>query len=322
MSELAFLTFFSRDYIPKAHLLHQSLVRHANKSQLICCYLDDDSKEFAEEISEPHSFSVTEVIEMNSDLAEAVRSRRGADAIFSAVPSILKRGLAFRPENSLLLYLDADTCALGDFGPIENAMDGNSVGLFPHSFIRPLQSALNRYGKFNAGAIVIRNDKKGKQFLDAWEELCIEWCEDRVDGEKYSNQRYLTTLQSRDPERVAILGDLGGNVAPWNAGIMNIQVSGDMVFHNGRPIVFFHYHGLDFSLDHWSIGHVRYLRLLRRNQIKAIYGQYVQNLEMAHSKFGIELGTSKRLLEGPNLVRKIFNVAALLLGQRSRRIRQ
>lgn len=321
MSELSFFTFFSKDYLPKAELLHKSLLQNEAQLRFSCCYLDEQSAEFAKEVSNNSHFSFPEVLEDNAPLESVSRERKGASAIFSAVPSMIKKALSQLNKDDLMIYLDADTFAFSDFRPIGKAMEGYSVGLFPHDFIRPFHLLLERYGKFNAGAIVVRNNESGRRFLDEWERLCIAWCEDRVFGRNYSNQAYLTHLWRDRPEQIAILRGIGGNVAPWNAGLYNTKLRGRELFHRGSRIVFFHFHGIDFSSRYWTVGHLRYMRVLGRKEIDAIYGPYVRDLEVAHRKHQVELKKSERFGKGFRVVISNYTITfvSILFNQRSKR---
>ena len=321
MSELRFFTFFSKDYVPKAELLHESLLRFESPLSIQLCYLDKESHQFAKTVITDSIFSFSDVLGDNALLESALQGRLGAARIFSAVPSMIKNAISKVPENSLLIYLDADTLAFGSFDPVLKAMEGSSVGLFPHDFIRPLNLLFNRFGKYNAGAIVVRNDERGRSFLDEWENLCIGWCEDRVSGRNYSNQAYLTHLFEANPTGIAVLSDTGGNVAPWNCGAFNTSVQGTEVKHKGRSIVFFHFHGIDFSEGHWTIGHLRYLRFLLRSQIDAIYGRYISQLERAHRKHNVPIGKSERFSQGGSftILNSLLALTSVIIGQRSQR---
>lgn len=321
MSELSFFTFFSKEYLPRAELLHRSLLSNENHLTFSCCVLDAKSAEFAESLCNSSYFSFSEVLEENALLDSVVRMRKGADAIFSAVPAMIKKALAGLSENDLLVYLDADTVAFSDFKRISETMKGYSIGLFPHDFIRPLHLIFNRYGEFNAGAIVVRNNHRGRRFLDEWERLCIAWCEDRVLRGNYSNQAYLTHLWRAQSEGIVILRGIGGNVAPWNSGLLNTKLTEEGLIHRGNRLVFFHFHAITFSPQHWTVGHLRYMRVLGRKQIDAIYGKYVLDLETAHRKHQIALKRSERFGHGfgVHIFESALTLVSILLNQRTKR---
>ena len=72
-----------------------------------------------------------------------------------------------------------------------------------------------RFGIYNVGWVSVRRRDDGIAALRWWRERCIEWCYDRVEGDRFADQRYLDRL----PELFAgvhVIEHLGANLAPWN----------------------------------------------------------------------------------------------------------
>jgi hypothetical protein len=157
-----------------------------------------------------------------------------------------------------------------------------------------LRPFLEKYGKFNAGAFVIRNSDSGINFLSKWRSLCIEWCEDRISEKKYSNQGYLTHLADQFKESVSILANSGGNVAPWNSNFVNTRKKGTSLTYKNEKISFFHFHGISESKNTWSINHLRYGNIVSRRVLKSLYAPYLASLISSSQIFKIELKKSNR----------------------------
>ena len=72
-----------------------------------------------------------------------------------------------------------------------------------------------RFGLYNVGWVSVRRRDDGIAALRWWRERCIEWCYDRVEGDRFADQRYLDRL----PEMfsgIHVISHLGANLAPWN----------------------------------------------------------------------------------------------------------
>ena len=53
------------------------------------------------------------------------------------------------------------------------------------------------YGHFNVGWNTFDRSKAGSLALEWWADSCANWCYDRVEGNKFADQGYLTTLYDR-----------------------------------------------------------------------------------------------------------------------------
>ena len=275
---MAFLTFFSEDYLPRAHTLLDSIYRFQPDARVIACILDAPSLEICNSFPKIELFSLDQALATNADALSAAQSRTGADAIFTAVPTILRFALGKLQPNEKLLYLDSDTCLLSHPRRVFQELGTHEVGLFPHDFSGVLSRRLSRYGLFNAGAILLRNSSGAHSFLEAWQLRCNDWLEDRVDGNRYANQGYLTELaQDFDTCTTSIVYS-AGNIAPWNASNRHIQLKQSGVAYKGSDISFFHYHGVSNVGPFWVTGGVRYFKFLSSAKLRAIYTEYLQRL--------------------------------------------
>lgn len=294
LDNLHFLTFFSAGYLPQAHILLGSIFERYPDANVIVCTLDEDSKAIAAHFPKVNELPFEEILNADPTLRKVFNDRAGASGIFTSVPSIALAAIGKIPNGGVLLYLDADTALVNGVEPILKSIEGYSVGLFPHNFIRPAARFLNNYGRFNAGAFVIRKAPGGLSFLNEWRKMCINWCEDRLSGNRYSNQAYLTHLFDSSTGDVKSLSDSGGNIAPWNLGLANFSMKAGKPSAGGVPISFFHFHGLTPGDSKWSFGHLRYFRIASQSAIEHLYVPYLKRLLAASQLFGVEIRKSKR----------------------------
>lgn len=291
---LVFYTFFSEGYLPHAHVLLSSIYERYPNVRIIACTLDQGAMQIVEHFPNLEIFSFQEVLEKDRSLSKVLVDRGGASAIFSSAASIALEALSQIKSDEILFYLDADTALLSGVELILEELEDSHVGLFPHRFSGLLEPLLKRYGVYNAGAFLIRNSDFGKLFLSNWRELCIDWCEDKLDSGRYSNQGYLGELAIKYPSGVKSLWNSAGNVAPWNSGLGSIEVKNKTMLYRGEQICFFHFHGLVESKTIWEINHLRYGQLLTKSVLKELYVPYISKLVAASKIFGMPLKKSTR----------------------------
>lgn len=286
MGSPVYLTLFSKEYLPRAHALLESIYRFDVSARVLACVLDEQSESVLASFPGMEIFDLSTALRAYPEAARAVNSRRGANAIFTAVPSILNYALGCVDQNEHILYLDADTYLFSHPKPIFDELGSKDVGLFAHDFSGPLARKLLRFGRFNAGALVIRNSAAAGHFLYEWQKLCNEWVQDYVEDDKYSNQAYLGKLFEKFQDFVAILSSSGGNVAPWNAGSRQISLDQGHVKYKGNNVTFFHFHGLSRVGSIWLTGGVRYLKFLSVTKLRALYAEYLVSLERSERVYG------------------------------------
>ena len=71
------------------------------------------------------------------------------------------------------------------------------------------------FSRFNVGWNTFDRSSVASKALHWWAESCLEWCYDRVEGEKFADQGYLTVLHRNTPE-THILQYPGINLAEYN----------------------------------------------------------------------------------------------------------
>jgi len=93
------------------------------------------------------------------------------------------------------------------------------------------------------GLVAFRRDERGLACLEWWRERCIEWCHDRVEGDRYADQKYLDDWPTRFAG-VCVLQHKGANLAVWNLANYELGWTDNQVTVDNQPMIFFHFHGL------------------------------------------------------------------------------
>src|SRR5437588_7029716 len=122
----------------------------------------------------------------------AIRSTRSqAEYCQTAKPAALLHSLVHRREIEILTLVDADLYFYADPTLLLHELQSGCILLVPHR--RPpsrAQKALEG-GEYNSGFVVFRNDARALDAVRWWRERCLEWCYNRVEPGRFTDQRYL-----------------------------------------------------------------------------------------------------------------------------------
>src|SRR5205814_2361411 len=74
-----------------------------------------------------------------------------------------------------------------------------------------------------------------------WRDRCLEWCYDRLEGDRFADQKYLDLFPTLF-RGVLVLDHPGANLAPWNMGRHRLTKEGDCLRVDSQPLIFYHFH--------------------------------------------------------------------------------
>lgn len=244
MTHRHYCTYFDHRYLSLGLALHESLVRHGGDFTLWVLALDRECALFLENAALPRirviPLSQLEAYDSELKAIESTRSR--VEYYFTCSPC-LPRYLIHAHGLDLVTYLDSDLWFYSDPEVVFNALADDSVAIIPHRFTGASAASHAKHGKFNVGWLSFRADTNGMTCLEWWRARCIEWCYDRVEADRYADQKYLDRFPELFDGVVAIT-HTGANLAPWNVSASTIEISDGLLLTDGNPLVFFHFQGL------------------------------------------------------------------------------
>ena len=306
-------TYFDSHYLPRALALFASLDRHEGPWTAHILALNDEAAE-ALKAQGRDNLRVTRLADFEAahpELAAAKAERSRIEYYFTMGPAYILSVLEAAQAPEAVTYVDADLYFFGSPQPLYDELAGASVGLVPHGFSPRNQASLEA-GRFNVGWIYFKNDASGLACLRWWKDRCIEWCFDRVEADRYADQKYLDGFPELF-EGVKIVSQRGANAAPWNVDGMRFSEKAGQLRVDESPLLFYHFHGLKqlrpwlFDLNIGAYG-ARCWGLLRRR----VYLPYLAELEGLQA--GLSLGGIRRAPSRPGLLgrlrmakRAIFN---------------
>lgn len=272
-----FCTYFDSNFLATGLTLYRSLEEQCPEFRLWVLCLDDKCHEVLSNVDFKHIVAVPlcDLEVADPALAGARANRTLIEYYFTCTAAFTLFLLDRNPEIELISYVDADLYFFADPAPIYEEMRGHSVGIIEHRFPESMKK-LERYGIYNVGWVSFRRDEPGLACLGLWREQCIEWCYDRLEGDRFADQKYLDPWPGRF-SGVRVIQHPGANLAPWNVARFKVHSSEGKVLVDNEILLFFHFHGLKkvngLPLYDTSLGDNR--AVLHSTLRKCVYHRYL-----------------------------------------------
>lgn len=299
-----FFTSITTCYLPKARVLAQTLKKH-NPDAVMHLVISDDlptnfdlKKEKFDYVWKAEDFIKTEnknkwfFIHTVVELCTAVK---GAAALH-----ILEKTGADK-----LVYLDPDIGVFDDLTPLSDMLDTNSVLLTPHQ-IEPAKTRQGvvdeeicslKHGVYNFGFFAVKNDEKGRRFLNWWNDRLMDFCYDDIPGGLFTDQKWGDLIPALF-DFVKIIHEPEYNVATWNLATRTISGNEKEGWRvNGQPLRFYHFTGFDSGAH----------RMMLAQHAKE--GDPVWNLSLTYEKMMNDAGQAE-------LGKKVFKYAFYTNGEK------
>ena len=185
------------------------------------------------------------------------------------------------PQATRATYLDSDLYFHNSPDVLWEESGDASMAFVEHRF-SPGYADKEAFGRFNVGWNTFDRSINAQEALSWWGERCLEWCYDRIEGEKFADQGYLTTLAKRYPE-IHVLEYPGINLAEYNLDNYELTLSREGPRANGLPIVYWHMHCL-FEDENGNFSSIIRPDLIDDPVIEWAYRKYVERLQLITTK--------------------------------------
>ena len=237
-----FCTYFDSAYFERGIALYESLDRLYPAFTLwVLCFDESTWKRMtAARLSRVRLIRIEDLERATAGLQQARGNRTPIEYYFTCSPALPKYILETFPAVNLVTYLDADIYFYASPEALFTELGDRSIGIIRH---KCSQLSEKLYGIFNVGWVSFRRDKNGLACLSWWLERCLEWCYGRTEDGRYADQKYLDSFPERF-DGVAVLENVGANVAAWNIEKSDLRISGGEILAGDVPLLFFHFHGL------------------------------------------------------------------------------
>ncbi len=298
-----YCTLFDKNYLSRGLALYSSLQRYHAAARVVILCLDEPTRKALAALALPAVtlISLAELETYDPRLL-AVRSDRLPTEYYFTCKSVLMRYILQHHRADRLTYLDSDLLCFSNPLTLFEAFPAATVMLTPHRFPDYLRDH-EQYGLFNAGWVSTTSDAEGLRFVEWWRDRCLEYCELKVIGEKFADQKYLNQVTGIFPHAVA-LPHHGVNIGPWNLAATSVEDSKSGLLVDGDPLIFFHFHGVRHIVGRlYDTGLHEYHVDLTPRLRQALYEPYMSTLRSAEETLQmLPRGTWQKPQPAPRLV--------------------
>lgn len=297
-----FCCYFDHRYFDKGMAMYRSLIAHRGNTRLWVLCLSDECHRVLAELALPQLVPVrlSDFEAGNAALATAKANRSLLEYYFTCTASFLDWVMQHDLSVEMLTYLDSDLYFFSNPAPIFAAFEGHSVLIVGHRF-PPALAGREKYGKYNVGWLSFRRDADGLACLAWWRDRCLEWCYDRLEEDRFADQKYLDRFEEMF-DGVLALDHPGVNLAPWNLAGHRLEARGGRLLVDGEPLIFFHFHQFRRLAPFLWDTNNRANGVKRRPYLNdLLYRPYIEALAQAHA-----LGNKAGIQRERQLTRQYF----------------
>ncbi|MEO7067475.1 MAG: hypothetical protein ABI114_11240 [Rhodanobacter sp.] len=245
MTHRHFCTYFDHRYLARGLALHHSLSKVCPEFTLWVLALSQEAVCILEKVALKNLKIVplSALEHFDPELLATRTNRSVVEYYFTCSPCLPRYLLTLDPGMMAITYLDSDLFFFSSPEPVFAELEPYSVGITPHRFSPTAAKSHARFGKYNVGWLTFRRDDAGLACLEWWRDRCIEWCFDRLEGDRYADQKYLEQFEALFPSVHSIIQP-GANLAPWNVAGYTVSYGPTQLEIDGQPLIFFHFQGL------------------------------------------------------------------------------
>lgn len=275
-----FCTYFDSFYLLKGLGLYTSLSRVSKDFHLYVMAFDKECYDRLKDLN-LENMTVELLADIETPELLAVKpSRSRGEYCWTCGPSVIYHFLT-KYKLDKITYLDSDLMFLSDPKMIFDEVGEASIAITEQGLN---EKASRTYGKYCVQYLTFRNDYDGLGALTWWRDVCIDWCYQRMEENRYGDQKYLDQFPIRW-KNVHVIENLGVGIAPWNMHRYNYN--NHSLFYKGKeyPFVFFHFHGTKADVID-NVLHVRSLHgELNKKLIELFFQPYAELLKDILNKY-------------------------------------
>ncbi len=214
-NKLIFTTLFNSYYLPKGIAMIDSLSQHCDNFHLYVFAYDEKCFAYLKRQDYPNVtvLSLSQLEQHFPQLLEVKPSRTFAEYCWTTTAFTIKYCLE-EFDIDHCTYIDADLYFFANPRVLVEEMRENDILITEHRYA-PQYDQTRLSGKYCVQFLTAKNNANGRKVMDWWKDACHEWCYNRRENGKFGDQKYLDDWTIRF-NRVHVLQNLGGGLAPWN----------------------------------------------------------------------------------------------------------
>lgn len=284
-------------------MLIESLLRHDPDFRLFVLCFDKITEDYLNRYFKKNvtPVSLEDFERRNEDIAAVKSSRSEAEYFFTCTSAWIRDVFECNREIEVLTYLDADVCFYSSPDPIFDAFKDKHILITPHRFPQSM-SDLEVWGRFNVGWLSFRRSSVGLACLDTWRAQCLDWCYDRLEGNRFADQKYLDNWPENYGDAVMI-GDSTVNLGPWSLRKETISSVNGAIMADGKPLVSYHFQGVRLFSETWYYAGVS--SAFFPAVLEILYEPYVRELVNVQRRYKVDSGRINRCTKFDSMLQRI-----------------
>jgi len=244
----AYCTYFDHNYVPRAVLTLRSLRLYDNSTPVYVLALSPLCVTVLQQLALPNVRIIPlPTLEAAYPELETVKPQRNMIEYYFTLTPFLPHYLFATTDFERITYIDADLYFYSSPKPVMNSLRDAPVAITPHRFSFDFRNHII-YGRFNVAWITFRRCEEGLTCLENYKKDCTDWCYDRLEGNRFGDQKYLDAWPERYPS-LKIIEHKGVNLAAWNADNYKLWRRGTQLMVDNDPLVFFHFSAVSMKPD-------------------------------------------------------------------------
>ncbi len=287
-----FCTLFDKGFISKGMVLINSIRETHKDYSIFIVALDEYTFDFLTRLSDSNInlVKLSAVENEYNYLKEIKKTRRKGDYYLTLKPHCIDYIITNYQFLDHLAYVDSDMMFFSTLNPVLQELADKSILVTSHNFSKEhIDKEL--YGKFNGGFLLVKNNETSISCLNWWCERCTEWCFDYIEGDKFTDQKYMEKFPILYPNEVVVSKLIGLNLAGYNIGNCDIAIKNNQIICNGEPLILFHYCSLKknnvlnfYILSIWDYTVYKNIKI-----IDSIFGKYLIEVEKVRRMFKLSV---------------------------------
>ena len=278
-----YVTLFDSNYLTRGLVMYKSLLRHEEDFHLWIVCFDDLAYKILNQLNLEKATLISLAEFEDEELLNIKSGRTHVEYLWTCTPSVALYVLENETNVDAITYLDADLMFFSSPEPIFKEMGDSSVLITEHRYLPEFDKSESN-GIYNVQFIVFRRDNEGLKAVKWWRDRCIEWCFNRAEDNKFGDQKYLDDWTNRF-KNVCVLQHLGAGLAPWNSAQYSITKKQNIIFVEGEPLIFYHFHAL--KLYRFNFSHLFPNYPLTSEVRKWIYKIYLKEIASIYKEIKV-----------------------------------
>ena len=277
-----YCTYFDSNYLPRGIAMIRSLRRQDPASIIYVLCLDDATYSVMLNSNENvNLIHISDLVSADPEFASSRNNRTQIEWYFTATSCLVNYIVQKYPTIHYLYYLDSDLYFYSSIQPLIEECKNTSAQVIEHRFSAQMQHLIV-YGRFNVGWIGFSTTIEGLALIADYRNSCIDWCYEKLEGDRYGDQKYLDQWPQKFPNCI-ISKHRGANVAVWNISERTLSIHNGIFLIDDCSLIFYHFQGVARLKSSNYV--LKGDPLLLGNYFELLYQPYLKELSSIETEF-------------------------------------